>query len=91
MSFLTIVGVVLGIIGLVSCGFLGLLVWVALDGEEHTKKQVCPECGKKAEYIGGRVEEAGGQLSYTDAIYAQYRCPNGHVSYKKWTVRNPLG
>lgn len=91
MIVLKIIGIVIGALVLFYLGFIILAAWAVLSGEEHKKRQFCPECGKKAKYFCGTTEEAGGQLSYTDAIHAQYRCPKGHRFQKTWTVRNPLG
>ena len=89
---LKIIGIIFGIAVFLYLAFVAFAaIVVVFGGEEHKRKQRCPECGKKARYFTEKVEEAGGKLSFTDAIHASYRCPNGHVFTKMWTTRNPLG
>jgi hypothetical protein len=94
-SIVIILKIIAIIIGIIILLFFGFFVFAAIvivfGGEEHKRKQRCPECDKKAKYIGETVEEAGGKLSFTDAVHAQYQCRKGHIFTKTWTTRNPLG
>jgi predicted RND superfamily exporter protein len=78
---LKIIFIVIGIIIVVFLGLVLLLVW-ALYGEEHTRKQRCPRCGRKAIYIDSEIEKL--KWSYADAIHARYKCSEGHIFEKTW-------
>jgi NADH:ubiquinone oxidoreductase subunit 3 (subunit A) len=91
MIALKIIGIIIGLVILLFIGFIILsIVVVVFGGNEHRHKQRCPECGRKAKHKNEKVEECGGAYSYTDAIYAKYECPKGHVFEKLWTTRNPF-
>jgi len=80
--------ILVGALVLAGAAFVALGLW-SFAGQPHRRRQRCPTCGRRAQPGRERVEEAGGERSFTDGVHVEYTCPNGHAFTRRWTSALP--